>query len=157
VTGRSYTFYTFHLTGRSSEPVEWTRLAREPTSVLHTTSRLADWVVNAFTRVNGSAKIGSTSDYHEAKMTDTPEPSSLAHHLSHLAADADDVEAFLSRAHVEGGDIHPEALGKSERLATSLRDVIHALTEHEHLAMGADDVWKGLTVKHSEVGEGTIG
>jgi hypothetical protein len=89
-------------------------------------------------------------------MTDTPEPASLAHHLSHLAADADDIETLLTRSHAEGGDIHPEALGKSERLATSLRDVIHALTEHEHLAMGADDVWKTLTVKHSGNGDSTI-
>jgi hypothetical protein len=117
---------------------------------------LADWVTIAFTRANGSAILTPTTDYHEATMTDTPEPASLAHHLSHLAADADDVEAFLTRAHDEGGDIHPEALGKSERLATSLRDVIHALTEHEHLAMGSDDVWKGLTVKHSGNGDGTI-
>jgi len=71
-------------------------------------------------------------------------------------ADAEDIEALLTRAHTEGGDVHPEALGKSERLATSLRDVIHALTEHEHLAMGADDVWKTLTVKHSRNSDNTI-
>ena len=71
-------------------------------------------------------------------------------------ADAEDIEALLTRAHTEGGDVHPEALGKSERHATSLRDVIHALTEHEHLAMGADDVWKGLTIKHSGKNDGSI-
>lgn len=92
----------------------------------------------------------------EANMTKQSEPGSLAHHLGHLAVDADDLEAFLTRQHDDAGDIHPEALGKSKRLATSLRDVIHALTEHEHLAMGADDVWKALTVKHAEHDDSTI-
>lgn len=78
------------------------------------------------------------------------EPGSLAHHLEYLAADADDVNAMLETSHQEGGDIHPEALGKSARLQTSLHEVIHELTHHEHLAMGADDVWKMLTVKHNE-------
>ena len=73
----------------------------------------------------------------------------LAHHLEHLRADAEDVEAMLTVAHSEGGDVHPEALAKSARLQTSLADVIHALTHHEHLAADADDVWKMLTVEHT--------
>lgn len=89
-------------------------------------------------------------------MTDKPEPGSLPDHLEHLAASADDVTAFLTRTHDEGGDIHPEALGESQRLATSLREVIHALREHEHLAMGTDDIWKALTVKHVDRGDGTL-
>lgn len=85
------------------------------------------------------------------------EPGSLAHHLGHLAADAEDVEALINRAHSEGGDIQPEALGKAQRLSTSLRDVIHELTKHhEHLAMTADDVWRVLTVKHDEHGDKPI-
>ena len=89
-------------------------------------------------------------------MSTQPEPGSLALHLGHLAADAEDLEAMLTRHHDEGGDIHPEALGKSQRLATSLRDVIRALTEHEHLAMGADDIWTALTVEHESHDPGTI-
>jgi hypothetical protein len=85
-----------------------------------------------------------------------PEPGTLAHHLGHLAADADDVAEMLTRSHEEGGDIHPEALAKSQRLSTSLRDVIHALTEHDHLAMSSDDVWKMLTRKHQEHDDGPI-
>ncbi|MEZ5225152.1 MAG: hypothetical protein R2710_00355 [Acidimicrobiales bacterium] len=82
-------------------------------------------------------------------MTDPAnEDGTLAHHLTQLAASADDLSAFLSQEH--HGDIHPEALAKSEHLSTSLKEVIHALTEHEHLAMSADDVWKMLTVKHNE-------
>ena len=76
------------------------------------------------------------------------EPGTLAHHLEHLAADADDVLAMLQVTHAAGGDIHPEALGKAERLHTSLRDVIHALTDHEHLAMDSHDVWNAITIKH---------
>ena len=90
-------------------------------------------------------------------MTDKPESGSLAHHLGYLAADADDIKAFLTRSHHQDGDIHPEALGKSERLATSLRNIIDALIHHEHLAMDSDDVWKMLTVKHSEDHDGTVG
>lgn len=78
------------------------------------------------------------------------EPGTLARHLEHLAADAGDLAAMINVSHSEGGDIHPEALRKSERLQTSLRDVIHELTHHEHLAMSADDVWAALTVKHHE-------
>ena len=86
-------------------------------------------------------------------MDQTEAPSSneqgtLAHHLEHLAADADDVLAMLEVQHSAGGDIHPEALGKAERLQTSLRDVVDALTHHEHLAMDSDDVWNALTAKH---------
>ncbi|MEQ8719178.1 MAG: hypothetical protein RIE08_16330 [Acidimicrobiales bacterium] len=83
-------------------------------------------------------------------MTTPDQPGTLRHHLEHLAADADDVVAMLTRRHAEGGDIHPEPLAKAERLQTSLREVIDALTHHEHLAMGADDVWAMLTRKHSE-------
>ena len=78
------------------------------------------------------------------------EPKALARHLKHLAADADDVLAMLQVQHSEGGDIHPEALGKAERLQTSLRDVIEALTHHEPLAMDSKDIWNALTVKHNE-------
>ena len=89
-------------------------------------------------------------------MTEQSDSGSLAHHLEHLAADADDVTEFLTRQHEEGGDIHPEALGASKRLSTSLREVIRALTEHEHLAMTSDDVWKALTAKHTSRDDGTI-
>jgi hypothetical protein len=89
-------------------------------------------------------------------MPTDDEQDTLAHHLGHLAADADDVAAFLTRAHDEGGDIHPEALSASQRLSTSLREVIEALTHHEHLAMSADDVWAVLTRKHREHDDGPI-
>ena len=79
----------------------------------------------------------------------TPEDSTLAHHLTHLAATADDVADLLGRAHKEG-EIDPQALGKAAHLSTSLKDVIHALTHHEHLVMSSDDVWKALTVKHKD-------
>ncbi len=83
------------------------------------------------------------------------EDGTLAHHLTHLAATADDVIEFLSQPH-EHAEIHPEALAKSEHLATSLRDIIDALLHHEHLAMSSDDVWKALTVKHTGSGDGTL-
>ncbi|MBT8240628.1 MAG: hypothetical protein KJN63_05320 [Acidimicrobiia bacterium] len=76
------------------------------------------------------------------------EDGTLAHHLEHLAATADDVVGMLNRSH-EAGEIHPEALTQAAHLQTSLRDVIHALLHHEHLAIKADDVWKVLTVKHT--------
>lgn len=85
----------------------------------------------------------------------TPEHGTLARHLEHLAASADDVAAMLNRPHAES-EIHPEALGKAERLATSLKEVIHALTHHEHLAMTGDDVWKALSVKHKDHQEGEM-
>ncbi len=84
-----------------------------------------------------------------------PEPSTLAHHLTHVAASADDLVQLLNLPHPEGG-IHPEALAASEHLATSLRDVVHALTHHEHLTMSSDDVWKALTLKHTGSDDGTI-
>jgi hypothetical protein len=84
--------------------------------------------------------------------SEEPERETLVHHLEHLAADADDVVALLTRNHEEGGDIHPEALPKAEHLQTSLRDVIRALTHHEHLAMKADDVW-GMFTREHEAGE----
>lgn len=88
-------------------------------------------------------------------MSDSNAPEgSLAHHLSELAATAEDLKAFLSQPH--DGDVHPEALANSERLSASLRDVIHALTHHEHLAMSTDDVWKTLTQKHNDHGDGSI-
>ncbi len=83
------------------------------------------------------------------------EDGTLAHHLTHLAATADDVITFLSRRHEEP-EIHPEALAKSEHLATSLREVINALLHHDHLAMTSDDVWKTLTRKHRAVDDGTV-
>lgn len=89
-------------------------------------------------------------------MPPESEPGTLAHHLEHLSADAEDVAAMLTAKHAEDGDIHPEALAKSERLSTSLKDVIHALTHHEHLAMGSDDVWTGLTRDH-HAADGEIG
>ena len=90
-------------------------------------------------------------------MTDPQEPETLAQHLGHLAADADDIKQLITRQHDAGGDIHPEALGKADRLSTSIRDVINALHEHEHLAMTADDVWSVLSVRHRASGDGTIG
>lgn len=80
------------------------------------------------------------------------EHGTLAHHLEHIAADADDVVAMLTRNHDEGGDIHPEALPKAARLQTSLREVIRALIHHDHLAMKSDDVWAVFTREH-EAGE----
>ncbi|NNF53938.1 MAG: hypothetical protein HKN03_05785 [Acidimicrobiales bacterium] len=77
-------------------------------------------------------------------------PKTLASHLEHLAADADDIVAMLTVDHDQEGDIHPEALAKSERLQTSLREVIRALTHHDRLAMKADDVWAVLSVKHED-------
>ncbi len=62
---------------------------------------------------------------------------------------------MISREH-DGGEIHPEALANAEHLATSLREVIHALTHHDHLAMSSDDVWKALTVKHEGGGPGIL-
>jgi len=90
-------------------------------------------------------------------MTTPTEPGTLPHHLEHLAADANDVVAMLTRQHADGGDIHPEALPKAERLATSLRQVIDALTTHEHLAAGAEDVWRmlGIDVPTSDNGDST--
>lgn len=90
-------------------------------------------------------------------MTELQPPETLAQHLGHLAADADDIKDFLTRQHDDGGDIHPEALGKAERLSTSIRDVINALREHEHLAINADDVWGALSVRHRAGDDGTIG
>ena len=83
-------------------------------------------------------------------MSESAEPGTLSHHLEHLAADADDVRAMLSRPHSEGGDVHPEALVKADKVATSLREVIDALLHHEHLAMSSDDVWHSMTIKHRE-------
>lgn len=83
------------------------------------------------------------------------EDGTLAHHLTHLAASADDLVEMINRPH-KGGEIHPEALPASEHLAASLKDVIHALTHHEHLAMDSDDVWKTLSRKHQGRTDGTI-
>lgn len=89
-------------------------------------------------------------------MTELPnEDGTLANHLSQLSATADDVVKFLSRPH-DGSEIHPEALAKSEHLATSLKDVIHALTRNEHLAMTSDDVWKALGAKHRGDDDGAM-
>ncbi len=90
-------------------------------------------------------------------MTEQPAPETLYHHLERLAADADDVKALLTAHHQENGDIHPEALAKSARLATSLGEVVRALTQHEHLAMDTDDIWNVLTVKHNQRDDGTLG
>jgi hypothetical protein len=72
----------------------------------------------------------------------------MEHHFERLAADADDVVDLLNRQHAEGGDLHPEVLPKAARLRTSLHDLREALTHNEHIAMGADDIWKTLTRKH---------
>lgn len=89
-------------------------------------------------------------------MTELPdEENTLANHLSHLSATADDVVRFLNRPH-DGSEIHPEALAKSEQLATSLKDVIHALTHNEHLAMTSEDVWKTLSAKHRGDDDGAM-
>lgn len=71
----------------------------------------------------------------------------LAHYLGQLATTADTLEEHLTEPHAHGA-IHPEALGEAAKLSTSLRAVIHALTHHEHLAMGIDDVWKFLSIEH---------
>lgn len=84
------------------------------------------------------------------------EPDSLVHHLTYLAADAEAIHDFLTQAHDEEGDIHPEALGRSERLATSLTEVIAALGKHEPLATKADDVWRVLTIGHEKRGSGSF-
>ncbi|MFV0259600.1 MAG: hypothetical protein ACK5PP_14285 [Acidimicrobiales bacterium] len=84
-----------------------------------------------------------------------PEPISLATHLDHLAADADDVVAMLNRQHDAGGDIHPEALPKAARLQTSLKQVIEALRTHPHLAASSDDVWAMLNRQHHDHPDGT--
>ncbi len=85
----------------------------------------------------------------------TAQEETLAQHLAHLAATADDVAAFLNREH-ENTEIHPEALAKSEHLVAGLKDVIQALTHNEHLVMTGDDVWKALTVKHRERSDGSM-
>lgn len=87
---------------------------------------------------------------------DPSDEGTLARHLEHLAATADDVAAMLSRPHPEA-EIRPEALAKSEQLSTSLKEVIYALTHLEHLAMTGDDVWKALTIKHEKGGDRTLG
>jgi hypothetical protein len=76
------------------------------------------------------------------------EPKEVTHHIEQLAADADDLMALLTRQHEEGGDLHPEALGKAARLQTSLHAVLNALTKHEHIAMGAEDVWRTFSREH---------
>ena len=84
----------------------------------------------------------------EAAEDQAAEDDTLATHLEHLAATADDVVHMISRSHT-AGEIHPEALRKAAHLQTSLRDVIHALLHHEHLAIKGDDIWKTLTRKHN--------
>lgn len=90
-------------------------------------------------------------------MTDkTPQEGTLPHHLEHLAMTADDVAEMLNRPHSEN-EINPEALAKSAKLATSLREVVDSLMQHhEHLAAEPSDVWKMLTVKHTESDDGTV-
>ncbi len=87
-------------------------------------------------------------------MSNESEQQTLAKHLELVSVDADNVVAMLEAHHREGGDIHPEALAAAERLQTSLQDVIHALTHHEHLAMDPDDVWAVLGRKHQDHGQG---
>ena len=77
----------------------------------------------------------------------------LAHHLTQLASTADSLKLRLAEPR-PGDEIHPEALGEAAHLSTSLREVIHALTHHEHLAMGIDDVWKLLSTKHRKHADG---
>lgn len=91
-------------------------------------------------------------------MTDkTPIEDTLPHHLEHLAMTADDVVAMVTRAHDEG-EIHPQALAKSEKLAAGLREVIDRLLHHDEGGLAAEpsDVWKMLTAKHRESEDGTI-
>lgn len=83
-------------------------------------------------------------------MADTPPRAPMQLHLEHLAADADDVVAMLTARHEEGGDLHPEALPRAQRLQTSLRDLVHALSQHEHLAFSFDDVWQALSRRHED-------
>ncbi|MFW2383283.1 MAG: hypothetical protein ACN4GZ_16135, partial [Acidimicrobiales bacterium] len=96
------------------------------------------------------AIVGQQLTHAEGRTVSEDKPAedgTLAHHMEHLAATADDVVDMLSRPH-EAGEIHPEALAHAAHLQTSLRDVIHALLHHDHLAIKSDDVWKALTVKH---------
>lgn len=79
----------------------------------------------------------------------------LAEHLSGLAVTAGHLTVLLSEPQRTGA-MHPEALGEAARLSTSLRAVIHALTYHEHLAMGIDDVWKALSIEHRAHRSGEI-
>lgn len=83
-------------------------------------------------------------------MTQPTESSPLPLHLDHLAMDADDIVAMLTRHHDEGGDIHPEALPKAERLSTSIREIAHAFRVHDHLLAGADDVCRMLGIDAPE-------
>ncbi|MFT7598007.1 MAG: hypothetical protein ACI8TP_000928 [Acidimicrobiales bacterium] len=90
-------------------------------------------------------------------MTETQKPNedTMVHHICELAASADDVVAMLRRPH-DQAEIHPEALGRAEQLSAGLRDIIEALTHHDHLVMTVDDVWKTLTIEHRESGDGFV-
>jgi len=92
-------------------------------------------------------------------MTEPTKPSSLPHHLEHLAMDADDIVAMLTRLHRDGGDVHPEALPKAERLSTSLRQMAEAFRTHAPLAANADDVLRmlGIAVPDPSAAEETPG
>ncbi len=87
----------------------------------------------------------STDHETDAAGTDDTD---LATHLATLASDASGLSEVLNAHHAEGGDIHPETLDKAARLETSLHKVVQALTHHEHLAMGADDIWRMLNREH---------
>jgi hypothetical protein len=91
-----------------------------------------------------------TPDTPETPESTAPEEGTLAHHLITLADDAQGLSAMLNADHDPEGDIHPEALQKAAHLETSLREIIKALTHHEHLAMGPDDVWKVLNADHKK-------
>ena len=88
-------------------------------------------------------------------MSTVDEKHTLASHLEQLAMTADDVKAMITRSHEEG-EIHPDVVAQTEQLASGLRDVVNALMHNEHLAIGSDDVWKALMVKHGESNDGTI-
>jgi hypothetical protein len=85
----------------------------------------------------------------EPAKGEAAEEGTLADHLEHLAATADDVVDMITRSHT-AGEIHPETLTQAAHLQTSLRDVINALLHNEHLAMKGDDIWKVLTRQHTK-------
>jgi len=88
---------------------------------------------------------------------DSPAEHTLPHHLEHLAMTADDIVALVTRAHQEG-EIHPEVLAKSEKLAVGLREVVNELVHRDESGLAAQpsDVWKMLTAKHRGSEDGTI-
>ncbi len=90
----------------------------------------------------------TTKSSTSSDVDSSPSEIALTEHLATLASEASGLSKLLHAHHEASGDIRPETLAKAAKLETSLHDVIHALTHHDHLAMGTDDVWKALNVKH---------